>query len=247
MAEDPRYRRRRPAGALGLFLDGRGLLAAGLGACAVLMLVALAWDTSSVARFNAEARQATGLVTRIVGDEALVAYEVPRGSFAQRIAGYGLAEGDRVRLFYLPDDPAVVARGLRRPMPLSGTFQGIASALGFLALWLGWGRGKDTVRALQTRAWGALETAEVTRIEMGRPGSFGRAAPARLHWKRRDGTFGRSLWHDSRDLAGWSVGDMTDIYVWRNTVCWYGDLGPRPVRRTRIPRVSRSGQEARDN
>lgn len=244
MPEDHRYRRTRPVGALTLFLDGRGLVAVSLALVAVVLHGLLAWDADQVDRFNARAQKATATVTQVVGDEAQVRYDVPQGSFSQRIRAGRLVEGDRVQVYYTPDRPAEIRRALRRDMPLAGWFQGIATGIGAVALWLGWTRGIWVVRALQTRAWGAQEQAEVTRIEVGKPGRHGGPPPVRLHWKRRNGAFGKSFWHHQKHLAVWQPGDMTDIYVWRDNAFWQGDLGPRPERRTRIPQVARSGQDA---
>jgi len=158
-----------------------------------------------------------------------------------------LEAGETVTVHYTPDAPAEIRRRLRDHLPLSGWFQAFGTGLGLIALWLIWRRGMFTIRALQTRRYGVLIPATVTRVEEMRSKRLGGDAIAVLHCQLDDGTFHKSLWHQAHQLRHWRSGDATEVYVWKDRMFWLGDLGPRPMRQTRMPQVSRSGHRASDS
>jgi len=246
MSTDPRYRHTSPRSFAVLFLGRAGSASVGLAALVVLILSGASWQTHRVDGFNARAVETSAQVKRIIGEEALVRYELPQGTYATRLSSRGLSAGEQVTIWAHPDRPTDISRSATRRAHFVGFWQVTAAIFGALALGLGWRAGRFAVRAVQTRMYGVMMDVAVTRVEIA-PFQQHSAHPAgRLHWKDADGTFGVSLWQAHVHVAQWAPGDTTTIYRWRGQDWWLDDLGARPLAKTRIPNVRSTGQGHED-
>lgn len=95
-------------------------------------------------------------------------------------------------------------------------------------------RANDAVRA---RRYGALITAEVTRMEeiVNRDGS--RRNHWRLHFLDEEGRFGQSMQHQQGFILSWPVGAQIDVYRGTRRSWWVEDVGPRQEVPRALPKV----------
>ena len=152
---------------------------------------------------------------------------------------YGkISVGSTKRLRYLPSTPRKTELTAGDTQRSGWVAQVVALVAGCVGLGTLWFVGSATNRAVKARRHGNLQIATVTGFKehesSGTPTGKGY-----MIWKLGNGKRGESLSQDIKPLRRIGVGGKINVYVRDGDSYWEGDVGPRPERKSKLPKVKR--------
>ncbi len=248
----PRHDRTAPRGWFSLFWAAGGLIAMIGG---VFLLGATYFSVSNyakAARFDANGVAATATATerRIRRDPDPEDSDDYYVTFAYDAAGepvvierkvtrsfyHSADQGTQHSIRYLPQSPRVMEYYVGEMRDKARGTQIFALVAGLLALIGLWYFGRRANSAILTRKYGYKTTARISDfVERKRSGR--RTGRGYMIFHTEDGLRGESLDHSIGTLRALGAGSEVIVYVRKGTVWWEGDVGPRRLDRSRVPKV----------
>lgn len=248
---DPGHDLTEPRSWMAIFWSTRGWIA---GIAAVVLLIMTALSVS--AYYYAEQFERTGVWTDAEiakkwidrsGDEddynVRFEYEVD-GKPVGKIADVGshlyrrLEVGQTHPVKYLPSNPLKMEFVEGQTRRSAGFYQLFALVAGIFACFLFWVCGAQTNRAVLARSKGVRTKAKILGIveekNSGQPTGKGY-----MIFETKDGKRGESLTHDIRKLQALKMGPDVAVFARGEDVWWEGDVGPRAILSSDLPKVTR--------
>lgn len=150
--------------------------------------------------------------------------------------GSPIGIGSEVR--FLPSNPSGFEVYVGATRDAARGFQVGALFLAGIGLVLSYLRGLNVVKALRARRSGQVEEAEVLEVRYS-GFRINKARQYRLHWKTDSGAQGKSWLRPLGGFDGFDPGDRIVVFTFKDTAVWRGDVGSRPERHSKVPKVER--------
>jgi len=247
----PRHDLTEPRSWFAIFFSAGGVFAI-FAAVALLVFTGISvWSYAEAQRFDREGIETTAVVIdrRIVRDsegsnDYYATFSFEAGGKEYRIEksvsrSFHRANPERSTstIRYLRSNPRKTEHFVGENAQEGRVLQIIAGVAGLVALGLLWYFGQRTNRAVLARRWGRRTTATITgfveRKKSGKPTGKGY-----MIWNLADGTRGESLDRNIHVLRALGKGTEIIVYVRKGDSWWEGDVGPRFVPDSSIPKVS---------
>jgi hypothetical protein len=146
--------------------------------------------------------------------------------------------GAMLEIRYLPDQPTTFETYVGQARDNAVSLQVIAGIAGVAALIILWVFGGRANRAILARRLGYRTVAVVDAVietkNSGRPSGKGY-----MVWRTADGVRGESLRHPIGTLRAIGRDAEINVYVRKGHSVWEGDVGPRHVPDSQLPKVRR--------
>ncbi len=247
----PKHHRTGPRSWMSLFWANGGVISAVAAVVSVGLTIASVLVYQSAARFDrvgvvTEAEVIARRVdTRGDDDDYYITFQfnadartVTREREVSRRYHRDVTPGDAVDIRYLPHDPREFEAYIGEKRNNAIWAQVIAGLAGLILLAMLWLMGRKVNRAVLARRLGYRTVAKVIQVvetkDSGRPSGGGY-----MIWQTGDDIRGESLMHPIGKLRAIGSGAEINVYVRKVHSVWDGDVGPRIVPDSRVPKVRR--------
>ncbi len=247
----PKHDRKFPRGWFDLFYGKGGIKPVLAGVLLVVLTVVSVLGYQKAARFDREGEMVKATIVRMWIDQdddgdtyhARFRYVIKGRAYEGRknvgSKYYRQASvGDIREVRYLPSDPGTFEYYVGEARDNAFFWQMAAGGAGVLALGLMYWIGRRVNRAVLARDRGYLAVATVQSITE-RKNSGKLTGRGYMRFKTEDGITGETMDRAIGELRRIGKGAKINVYVRNGHAVWEGDVGPRDLDPSRLPKVDR--------